>query len=144
MAAVNSSSPCARSAGNNSLRAARSHGGKLKAESREHFHACVRGDCEERRESETAEVFHGLFYGLKIFRCKTAQFCVTPCESEMAETPNVRNGAQAGENTRKKSFLNYKSAALPAELCRRFISANRLVGDPEDLSKCIPRFPSAC
>ena len=43
---------------------------------------------------------------------KTAQFCVTLRESEMAETPSVSNAAQAGENTRKNSFLNYKSAAL--------------------------------
>jgi len=32
--------------------------------------------------------------------------------------PSVRNGAQASENPRKNSLLNYKSAALPAELCR--------------------------
>jgi hypothetical protein len=30
----------------------------------------------------------------------------------MAETPSVSNGAQASENPRKNSFLNYKSAAL--------------------------------
>jgi hypothetical protein len=30
----------------------------------------------------------------------------------MAETPSVRNGAQAGENQHKNSSLNYKSAAL--------------------------------
>jgi hypothetical protein len=33
-------------------------------------------------------------------------------KSEMAETPSIRNGVQAGENPRKNSFLNYKSAAL--------------------------------
>jgi len=33
----------------------------------------------------------------------------------MAETPSVRNRAQAGENKRKNSFLNYKSAALFGE-----------------------------
>jgi hypothetical protein len=33
--------------------------------------------------------------------------------------PSVRNGAQASENARKNSFSNYKSAALPTELCRR-------------------------
>jgi hypothetical protein len=63
--------------------------------------------------------FTVVFYGLTIFACKTAQFCVTLRESEMAETPSVSNAAQAGENTRKNSFLNYKSAALPTELCRR-------------------------
>ena len=46
-----------------------------------------------------------VFYGLTIFACKTAQFCVALRESEMAETPSVSNAAQAGENTRKNSFL---------------------------------------
>jgi hypothetical protein len=32
---------------------------------------------------------------------------------------DFRNPAQAGENQRKNPLLNYKSAALPAELCRR-------------------------
>jgi hypothetical protein len=36
---------------------------------------------------------------------------------------------------RKNSFLNYKSAALPAELCQPFISANRLVERSRRLSK---------
>jgi hypothetical protein len=35
--------------------------------------------------------------------------------------------------------LNYKSAALPAELCRRFISANRLVANSEG-EECIHDF----
>jgi hypothetical protein len=30
----------------------------------------------------------------------------------MAETPSLRNSAQRGENKRKNSFWNYKSAAL--------------------------------
>jgi hypothetical protein len=34
----------------------------------------------------------------------------------MAEIPSVRNGAQARENLRKNSFLNYESPALTAEL----------------------------
>jgi hypothetical protein len=42
--------------------------------------------------------------------CKTAQFCATRRESEMAETPSVRNCVQASENGRKNSFLNYKIA----------------------------------
>jgi hypothetical protein len=37
----------------------------------------------------------------------------------MAETPSVRNTAQAGENARKNSFLNYESPALTAELQAR-------------------------
>jgi hypothetical protein len=50
--------------------------------------------------------FHCLFYGLRIFHCKTAQFCATRRESELLETPGVSDAAQAGENTRKNSFLN--------------------------------------
>ena len=56
--------------------------------------------------SEGDNSFTVVFYGLTIFACKTAQFCVTLRESEMAETPSVSNAAQAGENTRKNSFLN--------------------------------------
>jgi hypothetical protein len=41
------------------------------------------------------------FYDLKLFCSKTAQFCATRCESEMAETPSVRNDAQPGENAQK-------------------------------------------
>jgi hypothetical protein len=58
------------------------------------------------------DFFTVVFYGPKILRRKTAQFCVTRRKHEIAETPSVRNGAQAGENTPKNSFLNYKSAAL--------------------------------
>jgi hypothetical protein len=29
----------------------------------------------------------------------------------------IRNAVQRSENKRKNSFLNYKSAAVPAELC---------------------------
>ena len=68
--------------------------------------------------------FHGLFYGLRNFRCKTAHFCATRRESETTETPSVSNAAQASENARKNSVLNYKSAALPTELCRHFARGN--------------------
>ena len=34
---------------------------------------------------ETAKLFTVVFYGLKIFDCKTAQFCATRCECETAE-----------------------------------------------------------
>jgi hypothetical protein len=56
--------------------------------------------------------FMVVFYGMKNLCCKTAQLSVTQRECGMAEASSVRNGAQAGENARKKSFLNYKSAAL--------------------------------
>jgi hypothetical protein len=68
--------------------------------------------------------FHGLFYGLRNFRCKTAHFCATRRESETTETPGVSNAAQASKNARKNSVLNYKSAALPTELCRHFARGN--------------------
>jgi hypothetical protein len=50
--------------------------------------------------------FYGLFYGRMKFCCKTAQFCATLRESEMAGTPSVRDAAQGFENPRKNSFLN--------------------------------------
>jgi hypothetical protein len=63
--------------------------------------------------------FTVVFYGLKIFRGKTAQFYATRCESEIARTPSVRNSAQTAENARKNSVLNYESPALTAELQAR-------------------------
>jgi hypothetical protein len=68
------------------------------------------------RAREATELFTVVFYGSAIFGCKTAQFCATRRESDMAETPSFRNGAQAGENERKKALLNYESPALTAEL----------------------------
>jgi hypothetical protein len=67
--------------------------------------------------------FTDVFYGLRILGCKTTQFCARPRKSEIAETPNVRNGAQAPENARKNSPLNYESPALTAELQARFACA---------------------
>jgi hypothetical protein len=48
--------------------------------------------------------FTVIFYGLKDFRCKTTQFCVTPREWEMAEAATINNAAQADENARKSSL----------------------------------------
>jgi hypothetical protein len=50
--------------------------------------------------------FTVVFYGSAIFGCKRAQFCATQRESDMAETPSLRNGAQTLENERKNSFSN--------------------------------------
>ena len=55
--------------------------------------------------------FTVVFYGLRNFRCKSTHFCATRRGSETTVTPSVSNAAQADENARKKSFLNYKSAA---------------------------------
>jgi hypothetical protein len=38
------------------------------------------------------------------------------------ELPSVRNGMQSTETLRNSLGLNYKSAALPAELCRHLPS----------------------
>jgi hypothetical protein len=56
--------------------------------------------------------FHGLFYGLKIFGCKTAQSCVTRCKPHWLGLPMIRNAVQRSENVRNSLGLNYKSAAL--------------------------------
>jgi phosphosulfolactate phosphohydrolase-like enzyme len=68
-----------------------------------------------------AGAFTVIFYGLRNFCCKTVQLCATQRESEMTETPSVRNAAQAGEKGRKNSFFNYESPALTAELQSRTI-----------------------
>jgi hypothetical protein len=63
-------------------------------------------DIGHARERATGGGFTVVFYGSAIFGCKTAQFCATRRESDMAETPSFRNGVQAGENERKKPLLN--------------------------------------
>jgi hypothetical protein len=60
----------------------------------------------KQRKRANEHYFHGRFYGLRNFCCKTAQFCTTPRESEMAEAPGVSNAAQACENEGKTPFLN--------------------------------------
>jgi len=59
--------------------------------------------------------FHGRFNGLRNFCCKTAQFCATRRESELAGTPSVSSIAQAGENVRKNSFLIRNPVLYPAD-----------------------------
>jgi hypothetical protein len=69
-----------------------------------------------------ARSFTVVFYGVKILRRKTAQFCATHRKSEIAETPSVRNKLQRSENLRKNSLLNYESPALTAELQARILN----------------------
>src|SRR5215471_4576900 len=59
-----------------------------------------------RAREDRVLAFTVIFYGLKDFCCKTAQFCATQRESDFPETPSVSNGAQTGENARKNSLLN--------------------------------------
>src|SRR5947208_6520190 len=72
-----------------------------------------------RSDFRTAELFTVVFYGLRSFGCKTAQLCVTHREWLTTETPSISVTVQRSENTRKKSFLNYESPALTAELQAR-------------------------
>jgi hypothetical protein len=58
-----------------------------------------REDCQNE-----SELFTVVFYGLKLFRCKLAQFCATRCESYWSRLPSVRDGAQQNKNTRKNSL----------------------------------------
>src|SRR6266481_5864462 len=44
--------------------------------------------------------FHGLFYGLRNFCCKTAQSCATRRESEMPQIPGVGKTVQNSEMLR--------------------------------------------
>jgi hypothetical protein len=53
-----------------------------------------------------ASSFHGRFYGLRIFGCKTTQFCATPREWLMTETPSIRKRLQRCENLSNSLGLN--------------------------------------
>jgi hypothetical protein len=76
-------------------------GDKFLAGSQFHVHAYAR-----TRGKVASRSFTVVFYGPEKFRRKNAQFRAKRRESEMAKTPSVRNGAQAGENRRKNSVLN--------------------------------------
>jgi hypothetical protein len=64
--------------------------------------------------AKTRLSFTVIFYGLKYFVCKTAQFGAMRRKSQLAEIPSVRNGAQASENARKNSFLNCNQVTFRA------------------------------
>ena len=61
----------------------------------EPFHARVRA---------RGKIFTAAFYGLRIFCCKVVEFCGTQRESEMVETPSVRNAAQNREKLRPRAW----------------------------------------
>jgi hypothetical protein len=63
--------------------------------------------------------FTVVFYGVRIFGCKTAHLSGTQREWLTTETPSIRDAVQASENSRKNSLLNYESPALTAELQAR-------------------------
>jgi hypothetical protein len=59
-----------------------------------------------RQRMIAAQFFTAVFYGLKIFCCKTVQLSVTQRECRTVELPSIRNGARHCENVRKNSVLN--------------------------------------
>jgi hypothetical protein len=61
----------------------------------------------------------------------------------MAETPSVHNTAQLSENARKKSFLNYETAALPAELRRHGAAKHCIHGQSEQASESRQSLPAS-
>ena len=87
---------------------------------------CTTGDRAKRRSYKNsfstkprkvlAVVFTVVFYGLGNFGCRSAQFYVTQRQSETVEHLASSILRNAVKNRRKKSFLNYESPALTAEL----------------------------
>ena len=69
---------------------------------------------------QAARIFYGRFYGQMKFCGKAAQFCDTHCKLALLGNPYQKHAAQRCEKLCNSLGLNYKSAALPAELCRRF------------------------
>ena len=51
-------------------------------------------------------IFTVVFYGLKTFCCKTAQFYAMRRESRFTESSSVSNGVQRSENARNSLGLN--------------------------------------
>ncbi len=62
--------------------------------------------------------FHGRFYAPSIFCYKTASILRRTLQSGFVRFTYEKHAAQRGEKLRKYFSLNYKSAALPTELCR--------------------------
>jgi hypothetical protein len=52
--------------------------------------------------------FTVVFYGLRIFACKTTQFCATRCERYWSGTPGIRKAMQSSEIMRNSLGLNTK------------------------------------
>jgi hypothetical protein len=68
---------------------------------------------------KTKLTFHGFFLRPKDFSRQNRATLRTAVRMPNSELPNVPYAVKRSENKRKNSVLNYKSAALPAELCRQ-------------------------
>jgi hypothetical protein len=90
-----------------------------------------------QRFNGPAEFFTVVFYGLKTFSRKAAQFCATRCEYRILGIPSVCDAMQRSENARRNPFLNYESPALTAELQARMVvevkNSKPLVTNPESI-----------
>ena len=76
---------------------------------------CRHGNARERYGG----FFHGRFLRPENFGLQNSAILRQPVRKLNYRITESHNGAQAGENKRKMLPLNYKSAALPAELCGR-------------------------
>jgi hypothetical protein len=93
------------------------------------------------------EKFTIVFYGLRIFCCKTAQSCEMPCEPASLWSALKNTAAQRPERLRKKPSLNYESRALPLSYRPAFawkITIGRYLHNDETPPKCIRTVAEQC
>jgi len=72
--------------------------------------------CSDPSHARARLAFHGLFCGLRNFRCKTVQFFETPCVRRTTKLPGVSNDMQSSETLRNSLGSDYKSAALTSSV----------------------------
>jgi len=72
-----------------------------------------------RASGDAAQNVHGRFLRSEDFLLQNCATLRNAARMLNRETPSIRNRVQRRENTRKNSFLNYETVALPAELHRR-------------------------
>jgi hypothetical protein len=96
----------------------------------------TRAKATAKTSERTTLNFTVVFYGLKIFGCKTAQLCVTRREDWMAKMPSVSDGVQRSENKHKNSLLNYEFASVTDGLLQRAQVRRALFRTPQRNSRC--------
>jgi len=64
------------------------------------------------RARDDSVLIHGCFLRSGKFSLQNRAIQRSATQMMIAETPSIGNRAQASENARKNSFMNYKSAAL--------------------------------
>jgi len=63
--------------------------------------------CDSSTRAREGSMFHGAFYGRRIFGCKTAQFHEMQRESDSFRLPLKKQAVQRCENIRNSLGLNY-------------------------------------